>query len=217
MLWAFFIKAKWSNHLQKPVYDCSRVFLPEDHPYRRVASIFNGKPERIWRPKIMRLTDWIRAYHIEKEKEMIELFDSNGEPVFDDPAFFDTYVEKMSIGLKMKSIFYELPYWEHIKIGHLLGPMHILKNVLSSLWSHISSNKSDTLVVMIDLIASNTKKRHWPIKETRGGVGPSFSFKEGDVPSILKKYDLVMAKDVIWVNSTTLLHCRMEFVRVEIT
>ena len=47
-------------------------------------------------------------YGIEKEKEMEELVDSNGEPMFDDPEFFDTYVEKMPIGMKRKFVFYEL-------------------------------------------------------------------------------------------------------------
>jgi hypothetical protein len=37
------------------------------------------------------------------------MFDSNGEPMFDDTEFFDTYVEKFPIGMKRKSIFYELP------------------------------------------------------------------------------------------------------------
>ena len=69
------------------------------------------------------------------------MFDSNGEPLFDDPNFFDTYDEKMPIGMKRKSIFYELLYWEHLRIAHLLDPMHIFKNVSSSLWGHISSKK----------------------------------------------------------------------------
>ena len=75
--------------------------------------------------------------------------------------------------------------------------MHILKNVPYSLYRFISSNKSSTLVVRRDLIASNTKNRDWPRKETRGDVDPSWSFKEGDVPWILKKDDLSMVKDVI--------------------
>ena len=91
---------------------------------------------------------------------MEELFDSDGEPMFNDLEVFDTYVEKMPIGMEMKSVFYEFPYWEHIKIGHLVYPLHILKNASYSLWRHISWNKSDTLVVRRDLIASNTKKRH---------------------------------------------------------
>jgi hypothetical protein len=95
---------------------------------------------------------------------MIKLFDSNGETMFNDPKYFDTYVEKIPIRMKMKSVFYELPYWENLNIGYLLDPMHILKKNSSSLWRHISSNKSDTLVVRRDILVSNTKKRHCPRK-----------------------------------------------------
>ena len=52
----------------------------------------------------------LRAYEREKEKEFIEIFDSNGEHMFNDPDFFDTYVEKLPIGMKRKSNFYDLPY-----------------------------------------------------------------------------------------------------------
>jgi hypothetical protein len=86
------------------VYNFSRVFLPEQHPYRRETSTFNGKPERTQRPAIMTPTKWLRAYEREKEKDITEMFDSNGEPMFNDPKFFNTYVEKFPIGMKRKSI-----------------------------------------------------------------------------------------------------------------
>jgi hypothetical protein len=117
--------------------------------------------------------------------------------MFNGPKFFDTYFEKISIGMKRKYVFYGLTYWEDIKNGHLLYPMHILKNVSSSLWRNISWNKSDMLAIGRDIITSNTKKRHWPKNKTRGEVGPSCSFKEGDVPWILKKDYISMVKDVI--------------------
>jgi hypothetical protein len=52
------------------MYNCSRVFLLEYHPYRRVAYAFNGKLQRTRRHEIMTPAGWIRAYDIEKEKEM---------------------------------------------------------------------------------------------------------------------------------------------------
>jgi hypothetical protein len=53
-------------------------------------------------------------------------------------------------------------------------------------------------------MASNTKKRHWPRGETRE-VGPSWYFKEDDVPWILKKDGLSMENDVILgVNAPSL-------------
>jgi hypothetical protein len=125
------------------------------------------------------------------------MFNSNGDPMFDDPKLFDTYVEKFPIGMKRKYIFYELSYWEHLKIAHLLDPMHIFINVSSSLWRHISSKESDTLDVRRDPVSSKTKKKHWPRQESRGEVGPSWSFKEGDVPWILKKEDISLEKEVI--------------------
>jgi hypothetical protein len=53
------------------------------------------------------------------------------------------------------------------------------------------------LVVRRDLISSKNKKKHWKIQESRGEVGPSWSFKEGDVPWILKKDDIYFSKEVI--------------------
>ena len=135
------LKAGWSDHLRNPGHDCSTVFLPKEHPYRRGTYAFNGKAERTQRPAIMTPFEWLRAYERdkEKEKEFAEMFDSNGETMFNDLEFFDTYVEKFPIGMKRKFFFYELPYWKHLKISHLLDPMHIFKNVSSSLWRHIKS------------------------------------------------------------------------------
>ena len=88
------------------------------------------------------------------------MFDSNGEPMFDDLEFFDTYVEKFPIGMKRKYIFYNLQYWEHLKITHLLYPMNIFKNVSYSLWRHISSKQGDTLAIRKYLATSKNKKKH---------------------------------------------------------
>jgi len=48
--------------------------------------------------------------------------------MFDDEELFDIYVDKFPIWMKRKYVIYELPYWEHIKISHLLDPTHICKN-----------------------------------------------------------------------------------------
>jgi hypothetical protein len=87
--------------------------------------------------------------------------------------------------------------------------MHIFKNVSSSLWRHIPSKESDTLAVRRDLISSKTKKKHWPRQESRGEIGPSWYFKEGDVPWILKKEYLSLAKEVILENEVILGDTRL--------
>ena len=98
--------------------------------------------------------------------------------------------------MKRKSIFYEILYWDHLKIVHLLDHVHIL-DVSYYLWRHISSKKNNTLAIRRDLISSNTKKKHWKKKENRGEVGPTWSLKPGDVPCILKKKYFYMEKEVI--------------------
>ena len=103
-------KIRWFECLPKLVYDCSRIFLLDDHPYRRATSYFNGKPKRTRRPAILTPTHQLKEYDTRKEKRIAELFDSNGEPMFNDPKFFDTYVEKIPIGMKMNCAFHELPY-----------------------------------------------------------------------------------------------------------
>ena len=48
-----YMKDRWSKYLENSLYDFSRVFLPENHPYRREKYAFNGKPERTQTPKLM--------------------------------------------------------------------------------------------------------------------------------------------------------------------
>ena len=103
------MKYRWSKYLRNPVYDFSRVFLQENHPYRRVTSTFNGKLEQTQMPEIMTSDDQLRAYDREEEKEIAEMFNSNGEHMFDDTEVFNIYDEKIPKGMKRKSIFYELP------------------------------------------------------------------------------------------------------------
>ena len=60
--------------------------------------------------------------------------------------------------------------------------------------------KSDRLAIRKDLVTSKTKKKHWPrqLERTRLEASPSnWYFKEGNVPWILKKGDLSLAKEVI--------------------
>ena len=48
-----------------------------------------------------------------------------------------------------------------------------------------------------DVISSSTTNKNWRRKESRGEVGPSWFFKEGDAPHILNKYDLPLVKEII--------------------
>ena len=119
----------------------------------------------------------LKGYEREKEKYFTKKFDSNGEPMFDDPKLFDTYVEKFHIGMKNKFVFYELPYWEHLKIAHLLDTMHIFKNVSSSLWGHINQNKVTHWLLGEVLFLQKLKRN----------IGEDTKLEERLVPSGLSK------------------------------
>ena len=67
-------------------------------------------------------------------------------------------------GMKGLSIFYELEYWRHLKICHLLDPMHVFKNVVESLWRHITGQK-DSLGARRDLQKCRIKQDLWPYGE----------------------------------------------------
>jgi len=61
------------------VYDFSRAFPLGKHPYKRGSSTFNGKPERTQRPAIMTLDESLKEYERQKEKEIIQMFNSDGD------------------------------------------------------------------------------------------------------------------------------------------
>ena len=85
--------------------------------------------------------DLIRAYEVEKDKEIEFFFYSNGESIFHDFEFFNAYVKKMSIGMRMKYVFYELKYWEHHNISYLLYLMHITRCFIFIMVAHIIFKK----------------------------------------------------------------------------
>ena len=62
------------------------------------------------------------------------------------------------------SIFFRLPYWTHLKINHLLDPMHIFKNVGSSIWEHVIG-KRDNVSVREDLRVAGRMRQAWPREE----------------------------------------------------
>ena len=67
-------------------------------------------------------------------------------------------------GMKGLSIFYELEYWRHLKICHLLDPMHVFKNYVESLLRHITGQK-DSLGARRDLEKCKIKQDICPYEE----------------------------------------------------
>ena len=58
----------------------------------------------------MTLVHYLRAYDREKENKIVEMFNSNGEAMFDGVEIFNTYVENIPFGMKRNLVFYRIPY-----------------------------------------------------------------------------------------------------------
>ena len=92
------------------------------------------------------------------------------------------------VGMKALSSFYQLPYWESLLICHLLDPMHIFKNVASSLWDHIMGRKDD-LKWRMDFEALNKRQDLW--------VNTIDSIPLKRAPWVLSKEDKCIVRKVI--------------------
>jgi hypothetical protein len=108
------LNSRRSEALNKNVYDNFKKFLPMENRLRYVG---RSSKEHCTEepPKRKTMKDWGNEW---------------------DAAEGNTVK-----GMKWKSSFFLLPYWTELKIHHLLDPMHIFKNVSSSIWRHVTRRK----------------------------------------------------------------------------
>ncbi|XP_074283166.1 uncharacterized protein LOC141607711 [Silene latifolia] len=101
---------------RKQAYLGYRSFLDEDHSYRRLQKVFNGKVEHRPLPKIL-----------------------TGHEVYEKVKSIQIIYGKKSSKLasrgykKMSPLFVQLPYWRDLSIRHCLDVMHIEKNVCDNI------------------------------------------------------------------------------------
>ncbi|KAL6142214.1 hypothetical protein ACLB2K_060497 [Fragaria x ananassa] len=107
----------------------ARRWLCDDHRYRGWKNNFNGKVERRPRPNGMTGSQCLRAtrgliikFGRRKKKKGTRKRKRNDQ----------TPPEEDIGNWRKRSIFFELPYWEHLLLQHNLDFMHIEKNVTDS-------------------------------------------------------------------------------------
>ncbi|KAL8122564.1 hypothetical protein AgCh_019051 [Apium graveolens] len=104
------------NNCKKNVYMGHRTFLPLNHPYRKRKKSFDGTVET----RVARLP-LTGSEVLERVKDI-------------DVVLGKLYKKPTPNSIwKKKSIFWDLPYWEHLQVRHCLDFMHIEKNVCESL------------------------------------------------------------------------------------
>ena len=135
------------KHSRKMSYTGHRRFLPATHPYRRQRKAFNGNQEFNPAPKPL-----------------------SGDEVFERVERINCHWGKMSRKSqsnddvkscwKKKSIFFELQYWKHLYIRHVLDVMHIEKNICESLIGtllDIPGKTKDGVAARLDLLEMNVR------------------------------------------------------------
>lgn len=135
------LTSRHSTNLRKMIFENHVQYLPENHPMCRRGLNREGHPKKVPHMSPM---DWLRVW-VHSEAKPPE-------------------------GMKRLSIFYRLPYWRYLLIGHLLDPMHIFKNVGVSIWKHMTGVK-DTKAARDDLKEIGVKKTLWAkVNNTNGKV-----------------------------------------------
>ena len=128
------------KHCKKIVYMGHRRFLRVGHAYRRKKRAFNGKLEKREAP--VPLTGrqvWAKVRNIENQ------FGKGVVVAKDNPD--DLW--------KKRSIFWDLPYWQHLDVRHCLDLMHIVKNVGESmvgLFLNTAGKTKDGINVRKDMV-----------------------------------------------------------------
>ncbi|XP_063949039.1 uncharacterized protein LOC108203290 [Daucus carota subsp. sativus] len=125
------------RNCKKNVYMGHRTFLPLNHPFRKRKSAFDGTIET----RVARLP-------------------LTGKEVFQRVKDIDVVLGKLykkpatSSVWKKRSIFWDLPYWEHLQVRHCLDFMHIEKNVCESIIGtllNIPGKTKDGIKARLDL------------------------------------------------------------------
>lgn len=151
--------SKWLSHSRKISYTGHRRFLPESHPYRRQKKAFDGTQEFMPAPKPLtghEVLEKMQACGSVFGKQNRKNTDKvcpkkRKKKVKEEP----TVPQLENSCFKKRSIFFDLDYWEHLHVRHVLDVMHIEKNVFESLIGTllgIPGKSKDGINARMDLI-----------------------------------------------------------------
>ncbi|XP_019172841.1 PREDICTED: uncharacterized protein LOC109168279 [Ipomoea nil] len=125
-----------------------RRFLCKTHPYRRQKKAFDGKKEFDFAPKplsghdVLKTVEGINCCWGKKSGKL------NAKRKISESCW------------KKKSIFFELEYWKHFHVRHVLDVMHIEKNVCESIIGtllDIPGKTKDGVAARLDLVEMNVR------------------------------------------------------------
>ncbi|XP_073153118.1 uncharacterized protein [Henckelia pumila] len=173
------------KHSRKMSYTGHRRFLPANHPYRRQRKAFNGDQEFNPAPKplsgdeVLKKVDGIHC-HWGKMRKKIQSTKDDVKPSF-----------------KKKSIFFELEYWKHLYVRHVLDVMHIEKNVCESLlgtFLDILGKIKYGIAARLDLAEMNLRTDLAPVMGEKKSFLPAacYTLTKDEKRKILNSLNLVL-------------------------
>lgn len=116
------------KHGRKQCYMGHRRFLCKDHKWRRSYK-FNGKHETKDRPELLSWDDML-----------LQMANIPPEVTFGKhPNKKKMRRTNLELNWTKKSIFFELPYWQSLKLKHNLDVMHIEKNVCENIFGTLTN------------------------------------------------------------------------------
>ncbi|XP_004297999.1 PREDICTED: uncharacterized protein LOC101291426 [Fragaria vesca subsp. vesca] len=151
------------KNCKKLVFMGARRWLCDDHRYRGWKNNFNGKVERRPRPNGLTGSQCLRAirgliikFGRRKKKKGTRKRKQNVQ----------TLPEEDFGNWRKRSIFFELPYWEHLLLRHNLDVMHIEKNVTDSVLGtllRLQGKNKDSKNARNDMVLLNVKHGLHPV------------------------------------------------------
>src|SRR6266496_4030034 len=141
-------------------FDCHRRFLPDDHPFRKNKDHFlKNKVETKKPPKELSSAQQFSIIeHLGYMKVTEVGWEKHNEKI------------KSPYGWKKRSILWDLPYWRHLTIRHMLDVMHIEKNVFENCFNTICQipNKTKDTVRSREELSSLCKRPELSKKNAQG-------------------------------------------------
>ena len=125
-------------------------YLSHDHVWQK-SEMFDGKTEN--RPKHRELSgsDLLQQLEVVKDNSFKKHLNKRKRKCTPE-----------ELNWTKKSIFFELPYWETLKLRHNLDVMHIEKNICDNVLGtllNIEGKTKDTVKARLDLVDMKIKKR----------------------------------------------------------
>jgi hypothetical protein len=130
-------------------------------PWQHIYSIwpkFGGEPQNL---RLALGTDGVNPFGLRNHSWLVVLVNYNLPP--------HMAIKKSHIMLSRLSIFFEFPYWEDLKINHLLDTIDISKNVETMVWDHLMGVQ-DSLAIRMDLQFCGKIHSAWLVELKNGHV-----------------------------------------------